>query len=170
MKTYKISTLILMSLSSLFVNANASLPPCRDCKAEDAACYAQADSDFASCIDTAENIYQSVLDAISQETQNLISSNCGEDDGGVVYSGCVYFWTAASGPARATAFSINQIHRSQCRTDRNWAKSTCDANYLLCVNAVAAARSNGECGDEDDDDEDDDGGSNADAMPTQTAA
>lgn len=145
MKIYKILALIVVSLSTTFAHANANLPPCRDCDAEDAACYAQADSDFDTCIQAAEDVYQTALDAIEAGTQDLISSNCGEDDGGLIYSGCVYSWTAASGPAIATAFGIKQIDRSQCRTDRNWDKSSCDANYLLCVAEVVGARSNCEC-------------------------
>lgn len=142
---YRILILTLLSLSITFVKANANLPPCRDCDAESDACYDQADADFDTCIEDAEDVYQTTLAAIEEETQNLINSSCGEDDGGLFYSGCVYSWLTASGPAIAIAFGINQIDRSQCRIDRNWDKSICDANYLLCVADVAGARSNCEC-------------------------
>lgn len=145
MKTSRILVLTLVSLSNTFISAYASLPPCRDCDAELNACYAQADSNFNACIQAAKDVYQTALDAINQETQNLIDSNCGKDDGGLIYSGCVVFWTSAAEPAIATAFALNQIDRSLCRTDRNREKITCDTKYLLCCAEVASARRNCEC-------------------------
>jgi uncharacterized protein (DUF1501 family) len=146
MKTSRILILTLASLSTTFVNANGSLPPCRDCDAEDSACLAAVLVAKLNCDANANAIHADALTTIDAKT-NAANQACDDSHGANTLAAiaCRDLVSGIDNSNRIAAYAENVIRLSLCRAGERDAKSACDRAFADCVNDVMIKRANCEC-------------------------
>ena len=146
MKTYRILILTLLSLSTTFVNANGSLPPCRDCDAESDACYRAAEANRVVCILNAQTARDLTLLAITNaKNADLAGCDASHDNGSIAHSACVALVVSAAAANEGAAWATYQALASLCRSAERFAKNDCDDDYRDCLLEVALDRANCLC-------------------------
>ena len=145
MKT-KNKIILLIINSTLITVCAEALPKCRDCKAEDQVCLANALVNKLNCDVEVRAEYADNLTELNNKTNaGLEACDSAHGKGTLAANICRKLIGDIDTNMRAIAWASYQAQLSMCRFAHRKALSDCDMAYYECMKEVAIKRANCDC-------------------------